>query len=71
MKIDANLLPGDPEQLKKMLLELQLLVAQKECELAKKDKELNEKDAIYQELLERYNIKLANAYGKKSEKNAG
>ncbi|CAG22709.1 IS66 family transposase zinc-finger binding domain-containing protein [Photobacterium profundum] len=47
-----------------MLLELQLLVAQKECELA-------EKDAIYQELLERYNIKLANEYGKKSEKMPG
>ncbi|WP_041394898.1 IS66 family transposase [Photobacterium profundum] len=64
MKLDVNVLPDDPEQLKKMLLELQLLVAQKECELA-------EKDAIYQELLERYNIKLANEYGKKSEKMPG
>lgn len=71
MKLDTNTLPDDPEQLKKMLLELQLLVAQKECELAEKDKELNEKDAIYQELLERYNIKLANEYGKKSEKMPG
>jgi len=60
MKLDANLLPDDPEQLKKMLLELQLLVTQKDNELAEKNKELNEKDAIYQELLERYNIKLAN-----------
>ena len=64
MKLDANLLPDDPEQLKKMLLELQAVII-------KKDEELNEKDAIYQELLERYNIKLANEYGKKSEKMPG
>ena len=64
MKLDANVLPDDPEQLKKMLLELQAVIM-------KKDEELNEKDAIYQELLERYNIKLANEYGKKSEKMPG
>jgi transposase len=64
MKLDTNLLPDDPEQLKKMLLELQAVIM-------KKDEELNEKDAIYQELLERYNIKLANEYGKKSEKMPG
>ena len=71
MKLDANLLPDDPEQLKEMLLELQLLVAQKDNELVEKNKELYEKDVIYQELLERYNIKLANEYGKKSEKMPG
>jgi transposase len=32
MKLDANSLPDDPEQLKEMLLELQLLVAQKKRE---------------------------------------
>ena len=53
MKFDVNSLTDDPKQLKKMLLELQAVII-------KKDEELNEKDAIYQELLERYNIKLAN-----------
>jgi transposase len=57
MKFDVNTLPDDPEQLKTMLLELQSIIS--------------EKDAIYQELLERYNIKLANEYGKKSEKMPG
>jgi len=36
MKFDANLLPDDPEQLKKMLLELQLVVTKKDSELAEK-----------------------------------
>lgn len=64
MKFNANSLPNDPEQLKQMLLELQQVVFQKEVELA-------EKDVAYQQLLERYNLKLANEYGKKSEKMPG
>ena len=64
MKFDANSLPNDPEQLKQMLLELQRLVVQKDNELA-------EKEVVYQQLLERYNLKLANEYGKKSEKMPG
>jgi transposase len=32
------------------------------------ESELAEKDVAYQLLLERYNLKLANEYGKKSEK---
>ncbi|MFT4747191.1 MAG: transposase [Congregibacter sp.] len=64
MKFNANSLPNDPEQLKQMLLELQHVVIQKEVELA-------EKDVAYQQLLERYNLKLANEYGKKSEKMPG
>ena len=64
MKFNVNSLPNDPEQLKKMLLELQQVVIQKEVELA-------EKDVAYQQLLERYNLKLANEYGKKSEKMPG
>jgi transposase len=64
MKFNANSLPNDPEQLKQMLLELQQVVIQKEVELA-------EKDVAYQQLLERYNLKLANEYGKKSEKMPG
>lgn len=64
MKFNAYSLPNDPEQLKKMLLELQQVVIQKEVELA-------EKDVAYQRLLERYNFKLANEYGKKSEKTPG
>ena len=43
MKLDANLLPDDPEQLKEMLLELQLLVAQKDNELVEKIKNSTKK----------------------------
>lgn len=68
MKLDANSLPNDPEQLKKMLLELQQRM---DDELAQKDNELAEKELAYQALLERYNLKLANEYGKKSEKMPG
>lgn len=78
MKTDANSLPNDPEQLKKLLLELQQVVAQKNNELAAKNEELankddviTQKDAQYRELLERYNVKLAKEYGKKSEKMPG
>jgi len=58
MKIDANSLPNDPEQLKQMLLELQQRI----------DEELAKKDAQIHELLQRYKDKLAKEYGKKSEK---
>ena len=51
-----------------MLLELQQRM---ESELAKKERELAEKNIVYQQLLERYNLKLANEYGKKSEKMPG
>jgi transposase len=68
MKFNANSLPNDPEQLKQMLLELQQRMDE---ELAQKDSELVEKDLAYQALLERYNLKLANEYGKKSEKLPG
>jgi len=61
MKFNANSLPNDPEQLKQMLLELQ----------QRMESELAEKDVAYQRLLERYNLKLANEYGKKSEKMPG
>jgi transposase len=60
MKFNANSLPNDPEQLKQML-ELQQRMESK----------LAEKDVAYQQLLERYNLKLANEYGKKSEKMPG
>ncbi|MFT5852721.1 MAG: transposase [Colwellia sp.] len=68
MKFNANSLPNDPEQLKHMLLELQQRMGK---ELAQKDNELAEKDVAYQQLLERYNLKLANEHGKKSEKMPG
>ena len=61
MKFNENSLPNDPGQLKKMLLELQ----------QRMESELEEKDIAYQQLLERYNLKLANEYGKKSEKIPG
>ena len=68
MKFNTNALPNDPEQLKQMLLELQQRM---DKALAQKDNELVEKDIAYQALLERYNLKLANEYGKKSEKMPG
>lgn len=64
MKLDAHSLPDDPEQLKRMLLELQQVIA-------KKDEELAEKDAQIHELLQAYNAKLAKEYAKKSEKMPG
>lgn len=64
MKIDANSLPNDPEQLKKMLLELQQT-------LVKKDKELAKKDEIIHGLLERYEIARRKQFGKSSEQNPG
>lgn len=64
MKIDAHSLPDDPEQLKRMLLELHLVVAKKDEKLAKKDAQIHE-------LLAAYNAKLAKEYAKKSEKMPG
>ena len=64
MKIDANSLPNDPEQLKKMLLELQQVMAEKDKELAKQHE-------IIHGLLERYEIASRKVFGKSSEKNPG
>jgi transposase len=68
MKIDANSLPDDPEQLKKMLLELQ---ANTTRVLAEKDKELAKQHEIIHGLLERYEISRRKAFGKSSEQNPG
>ena len=57
MKIDTHSLPDDPEQLKRMVLELQQVVAKKEAQI--------------HELLQAYNAKLAKEYAKKSEKMPG
>lgn len=64
MKIDANSLPDDPEQLKRMLLELQQVMAEKDKELAKKD------ELIYS-LLERYEVHKRKQFGKSSEQLPG
>lgn len=64
MKIDANSLPDDPEQLKQMLLELQQAMVEKDKELAKKDE-------IIHGLLERYEIAKRKQFGKSSEQNPG
>ena len=64
MKFNVISLPNDPEQLKEIMLELQQLM---DNELADKYNKLVEKDAAYQLLLERYNLKLTQQYGKKSE----
>ena len=78
MKIDTNSLPNDPDQLKKMLLELQETMAKKDKELIKKDKELVQKDKdlakkeeIINGLLERYEIARRKQFGKSSEQNPG
>ena len=68
MNIDVNSLPNDPEQLKKMLLELQ---ANTTRALAEKDKELAKQNEIIHGLIERYEIARRKAFGKSSEKNPG
>jgi transposase len=68
MKIDANSLPNDPEQLKKMLLELQASTTRA---LAEKDKELAKQHEIIHGLLERYELARRKAFGKSSEQNPG
>jgi len=68
MKIDANSLPDDPVQLKKMLLELQATTTRA---LAEKDKELAKQREIIHGLLERYEIARRKAFGKSSEQNPG
>jgi transposase len=68
MKIDANSLPNDPEQLKKMLLELQATTTRA---LAEKDKELAKQHEIINGLLERYEIARRKQFGKSSEQNSG
>ena len=57
MKIDANSLPDDPEQLKRMLLELQKIVIKK--------------DEIIHSLLERFEVAKRKQYGKSSEQLPG
>ena len=57
MKIDANSLPDDPEQLKRMLLELQKVVIKK--------------DEIIHSLLERFEVAKRKQYGKSSEQLPG
>ena len=64
MKIDTHSLPNDPEQLKKMLLELQQAMAEK-------DKELVKKDEIINGLIERYEIARRKEFGKSSEQSPG
>lgn len=68
MKIDANSLPNDPEQLKKMLLELQATTTRA---LAEKDKELAKQHEIINGLLERYEIARRKQFGKSSEQLPG
>jgi len=61
MKIDANSLPDDPEQLKKMVLELQ----------HRMDKALAKKDEIIDSLLERFEVAKRKQFGQSSEKLPG
>ena len=64
MKIDVNSLPDDPEQLKKMLLELQAKTAQA---LAAKDKVITEQAIQINQFIERYEIAKRKQFGKSSE----
>ncbi len=61
MKIDANSLPDDPEQLKQMLLELQ---DNTEQALAAKDKIITEQDIQINQFIERYEIAKRKQFGK-------
>ncbi|RHW76456.1 IS66 family transposase [Colwellia sp. RSH04] len=71
MKIDANSLPDDPEQLKQMLLELQQAVAEKDRELAQKDDLITEQAQQINQLIERYELAKRKQFGKSSEKLPG
>ena len=68
MKIDVNSLPDDPEQLKKMLLELQAKTAQA---LAAKDKVITEQAIQINQFIERYEIAKRKQFGKSSEQLPG
>jgi transposase len=68
MKIDANSLPDDPEQLKQMLLELQAKTAQA---LAAKDKIITEQAIQINQFIERYEIAKRKQFGKSSEQLPG
>jgi len=71
MKIDANSLPNDPEQLKKMLLELQASMAEKDKKLASKDKIITDQAIQINQFIERYEIAKRKQFGKSSEQNPG
>jgi transposase len=68
MKIDANSLPDDLEQLKQMLLELQAKTAQA---LAAKDKIITEQAIQINQFIERYEIAKRKQFGKSSEQLPG
>ncbi|GAW95456.1 IS66 family transposase [Colwellia marinimaniae] len=64
MKIDVNSLTNDPEQLKKMLFELQAKTAQA---LAAKDKIITEQAIRINQFIERYEIAKRKQFGQSSE----
>jgi transposase len=68
MKINANSLPNDPEQLKQMLLELQ---AKTTRVLAEKDKIIAEQAIQINQFIERYEIAKRKQFGKSSEQSPG
>ena len=67
MKIDAHSLPDDPAQLKNMLLELQLAMAEKDKALVEKDKTITEQAIRINQFIERYEIAKRKQFGKSSE----
>jgi len=71
MKIDTNSLPNDPEQLKKMLLELQGMVAVKDKALVEKDKIITDQAIQINQFIERYEIAKRKQFGKSSEQSPG
>jgi len=64
MKIDANSLPDDPEQLKRMLLELQQAIAEK-------DEIITEQALQISQFIERYELAKRKQFGKSSEQLPG
>ncbi|OUR59850.1 transposase, partial [Colwellia sp. 39_35_sub15_T18] len=71
MKIYANSLPNDSEQLKKMLLELQQAMAEKDKALVEKDKKITEQAIQINQFIERYEIAKRKQFGKSSEQSPG
>lgn len=68
MKIDANSLPNDPQQLKRMLLELQQRMDEK---LAEKDVIITEQALQINQFIERYELAKRKQFGKSSEQLPG
>jgi transposase len=71
MKLNINSLPNDPVQLKKLLLELQHTLGERDAEIGEQNKIISEQLSQINQFIEAYELARHKTYGKKSEKLAG